>query len=248
MAISLVPGLAPRLSAQTTPDTQQQQPDSTQSQQQAPLEQLPQQSPQDRARVLKEAQARVMTRRRMREQQIIQDTYSHKFELYGGGGYLRFRPGPSLQHENETAWNLGITEWIRPKLGITGDFRGYYGNANTLVNPYQVFQPSISQYTFMAGPQYRFYAKQHIAVSAEVLGGVGHGNFGTGTNGFPATLVGLYSNANVFNVDVGLPVEYNLSPGLAVHLTPNYLLTDYGSQLQHNLGFTTGFVYRFGRQ
>jgi hypothetical protein len=77
---------------------------------------------------------------------------------------------------------------------------------------------------------------------------VGHGNFGTGTNGFPATLVGLYPNANTFNVSAGVPIDYNLSPGLAVRLMPNYLLTDYGSELQHNLGFTTGFVYRFGRQ
>ena len=64
----------------------------------------------------------------------------------------------------------------------------------------------------------------------------------------PASNVGVYSNGNVFNVSVGAAVDYNLSPTLAVRLMPNYLLTDYGSTLQHNLGFTSGIVYRWGRQ
>ncbi len=213
-----------------------------------PITELPQQTPQERARILREAQARVQTRRRIRQQQIIEDTYSHKFEVYGGGGYVRFRPGPSIQHLNEEAWNVGVTEWIRPKLGITGDFRGYYGTANTIGNPYVVFRPAISEYTFLGGPQYRFIEGQHFGWSAQVLAGVGHGNFSTGTGGFTAQEVGLYPDGNVFNVSVGAVMDYNLSPTLAVRLMPNYLLSDYGSELQHNLGFTSAIVYRFGRR
>jgi hypothetical protein len=241
----LILALASGLGAQTTPAPapSAQQPDAQQ-----PITELPQQSPQERARILREAQARVQTRRRMRQQQIVEDTYTHKYEVYGGGGYIRFRPGPSLQHLNEEAWNVGVTEWLRPKLGVTGDFRGYYGVANTLDNPYVIFRPSISQYTFMAGPQYRAYQGQHLGVSAQVLAGIGHGNFSTGTGGFTAQEVGLYPDGNVFNVSVGAALDYNLSPTLAVRLMPNYLLTDYGSTLQHNLGFTSGLVYRWGRQ
>ena len=246
--------LAAGLHAQSVPagDTstppQPQASSQTQPPAQAPLSELPQQTPQERARILREAQARVQTRRRMREQQVIQDTYSHKYEVYGGGGYLRFRPGPSIQHLNEEAWNVGVTEWVRPKLGVTADFRGYYGVANTIDNPFVVYRPSISQYTFMAGPQYRFYQSQHWAWNAQVLAGVGHGNFSTGTGGFTAQEVGLYPDGNVFNVSVGAAVDYNLSPSLAVRLMPDYLLTDYGSTLQHNLGFTSSLVYRWGRQ
>ena len=245
-------GLAPRVHAQSAPPAQATPPpDASQQQapaQQQPLEQLPQQTPEERARILRQAQARVQARRRMRQQQIINDTYTHKYEVYTGGGYLRFRPGPSLQHMNESAWNVGVTEWIRPKLGVTADFRGYYGDANTLNFEYRVYRPSISQYTFMAGPQYRFYQSQRWGWNAQVLAGVGHANFGTGTGGFPATDVGLYPDGNVFNVSVGAAVDYNLSPGLAVRLMPNYLLTDYGSTLQHNLGFTSSIVYRWGRR
>ncbi len=212
------------------------------------ITQLPQQSPQERARILKEAQARVMNRRRLREQQVIEDTYSHKYELYAGGGYLRFRPGRYLQHMNEEAWNVGVTEWLRPKLGIAADFRGYYGTANALDFTNRVYTPSISQYTFMAGPQYRAYANTRWSVAAQVLAGIGHGNFATGTRGVPAADVGVYADGNVLNLSAGVPIDYNLGPTLAVRLTPAYLLTNYGSEIQHNLGFTTGLVYRWGRQ
>ena len=237
-ALVLFPSLATAL-AQTDAAAQAAQQPGTQTQPS---------SQQQRAQVLREAQARVQARRHIREQQIIQETYSHKFEAYFGGGYIRFRPGQHLQHDNESAWNAGVTEWIRPKLGITADFRGYYGVANAEDFEFQVFEPSISQYTFMAGPQYRFFEGQHWGWSAQVLAGVGHGNFGTGTNGFPATLVNLYPDGNVVNVSVGAAVDYNLSPNLAVRLMPNYLLTNYGSQIQENLGFTSAVVYRWGRR
>jgi hypothetical protein len=211
-------------------------------------DQIPEQSQQQRAQVLRDAQARVMARRRIREQQVVQDTYSHKYEVYGGGGFLRFRPGPNLQHNTNAAWNAGLTDWVRPKLGVTADFRGYYGTAITDNFTYQIYKPAISQYTFMLGPQYRFYQSLHWDWNAQVLAGLAHGNFGTGIGTFTASDVGLYSDANKLAVSVGAAVDYNLSPVFALRLMPNYLLTTYGGDAQHNLGFTAGVVYRWGRQ
>ncbi len=208
----------------------------------------PPQSQGERAKILRDAQARVNARRRLREEAIVQDTYSHKYELYAGGGYLRFRPGTNLQHNTEAAWNAGITEWVRPKLGITADARGYYGTAITDNFAFQVFKPSISQYTFMAGPQYRFYQSQHWDWNAQVLAGIAHGNFSTGLGSLQGAPVGLYPDGNKLAVSIGAAVDYNLSPALAVRLMPNYLLTNFGSDFQENLGFTVGVVYRWGRQ
>jgi hypothetical protein len=206
------------------------------------------QSPQERAQVLRQAQERVKARRKIREQQVIQDTYTHKYEGYFGGNYLRFRPGSNLQHINEGGWHVGVTDYAFGKIGITADGRGYYGTTYTGPNQYGVYQPSISQYTFMAGPTVRFFEGLHWGWTAHVLAGVGHGNFGTGTGGLPPELVGLYKDGNSFNLDAGASVDYNLSPGLALRLTPSYLLTTYGSSTQHNKGFTAGVVYRWGRQ
>jgi len=220
----------------------------TTDQQTQPQPQTAPQGTQERAEVLRQAQERVRARRRIRVEQIIQDTYTHKYEVYGGGGYLRFTPGPDLQHLNEASWNAGFTDYVRGKIGVTADFRGYYGTAFTYVNQYQVFSPSISQYTFMAGPQVRLLERLHWGISGNILAGAGHGNFSTNTGGLPGTLIGLYPDGTVFNLSAGVPIDYNLGPTFAIRITPNYLMSRYGSETQNNLGWNAGVVWRFGRQ
>jgi hypothetical protein len=223
----------PAASPQAQPPDQTQEPQSTQEQ---------------RSQILREAQARVNARRKIRIRQIIQDTYSHKYELNFGGGSLRFTPGSSLQRLNEAAWTIDITDYLHGDLGVSADFRGYYGTAYTGTNPYSVFNPSISQYTFMAGPRYRFFKGQHWGWTAQVLAGAGHGNFGTGTHGLPPQLAGLYPDATVLNLAPGASADWNLSPAVAFRFSATELITNYGSSFQENLGGNMGIVYRFGRK
>jgi hypothetical protein len=168
----------------------------------------------------------------------------------GGGGYTRFRPGASLQHINESAWNGGFTDYLWGRTGITADLRGYYGTAFTPPNPYNIFKPSISEYSFMVGPQYRFVRREHWAISAQALVGGAKGNFNASSGLVPpGTFIGLWSNGTDFSFALGVPVDYNLGPALAVRLQPGYWFTTFGSTTQvKNLGFNIGLVYRFGRQ
>lgn len=238
--------------AQNSSSQQQQPPAAQQTTPQTPPilmeEPAPKNAQQQRALILREAQARVNARRRERIRQIIRDTYTHQYEIYFGGGYLRFLPGPSLQHMNESGWNVGAVDYLHARFGIAADFRGYYGTAYTGRNPYSVYSPSISQYTFLAGPQYRFFEGEHWGWTAQVLAGAGHGNFATGTGGLGSAPAGLWNDGTVLNVSAGASVDYNLGPGLALRLTPNALFTDYNSSFQRNLGFNIGILYRFGRQ
>lgn len=236
------------LRAQDASSQQQQQTESSSDIQSQSEAQSQAQTPAQRVEILRRAQQRVRARRERRIRQIIEDTYSHQYEVYFGGGYLRFRPGHSLQKTSEGGWNVGLTDYFHGRLGATADFRGYYGTAFTYVNQYQVFAPSISQYTFMAGPTYRFFEGQHWGWNAFALAGIGHGNFGTGTGGLPPELIGLYKDGNALNVTPGASVDYNLGPGLALRLTSTYLMSRYGGDTQNNLGFNAGVVYRFGRQ
>ncbi|HTW47349.1 MAG TPA: outer membrane beta-barrel protein [Acidobacteriaceae bacterium] len=237
------------LAARAQGATPQQQPTDTTQQQ---SDQTQPQSTQQRTEVLREAQERVNARRKIRIKQIIQDTYSHKYELDWGGGYLRFRPGNTLQHNSESSWNVDLTDYLRGDLGVTVEGRGYYGTAYTGTHLgsgiAQAYEPSISQYAIMAGPRYRFFKGQHWGWTGQVEAGMDHGNFGTGTNGLPPQLVGLYTDTTVLAVSAGASVDYNLGPGLAFRLTPNYLITNFGSTFQYNAGWNLGVVYRFGRK
>ena len=226
-----------------------QNPTDTSSQAPVPAQTEPENPQQNQVRLAQEAQARIRARRRQRTQRVIQETYSQKFEVYGGGGYVRFRPGASLQHINEAVWDVGFTDYLRTRLGVTADLRGYYGTAFIPPNQFNIFKPSISEYSFMGGPQYRLVRREHWAVSGQVLVGGAKGNFNANGAELPGTLIGLWSNGTTFSLAAGVPIDYNLGTALAFRLQPSYWLTTFGSTTQvKNLGFNALLVYRFGHR
>ena len=186
--------------------------------------------------------------RQARIARIIKDTYSHKWEVGGGGGYLRYRSGEGLQRNNEVSFWLSGTRYFNPKFGLETDIRGAFGNAKiSPYNAYLKFNPQISEYAFMAGPTYRFYAKEKTAVSVFALGGAGVGKFDGGSEGIPSSLLGTWPSETRAAFSVGLNLDYNFYPNLAVRITPTYLGTTFGGTVQNNAGFNIGLVYRFGR-
>jgi hypothetical protein len=190
--------------------------------------------------------------RKARIARQVQETYTHRWEVGGGGGYLRFRSGQFTQKNSEITFWTNTTYYLNQKLGITGELRGAYGNAKVLQgNQYAalVGNPQISEYPFMAGPTYRFRLRQRTAVSAFALGGVAIGKFDGASKGIPAPLLGFWPSTSARPAfSVGANVDLNVYPNLAFRVTPSYLGTTYGGTLQNNLGFEMGLVYRFGRQ
>ena len=199
-------------------------------------------------------QGRIRARREQRRASAIQDVYAHLYEVYFGAGYLRFTPGPGaisgkgLQKLNEYSYDFGVTRYFNQKLGVTLDGRGIYGTAYIGNNQFNVNHPSISQYAVMLGPTYRFVIHPKYSVSGRVLGGAAIGNFSGDTDHFGTALLGLNPDGTAVAVSASVPVEYNLSPALGLRVAPEYLLTNFGSTVQNNLGFTAGVVYRFGKQ
>jgi len=187
--------------------------------------------------------------RAARIQRNIQDTYTHRYEVIGGGGYLRFRSGQYTKKNNEVSWATAFNYYLNPKLAIVGDARGSFGNAHALLdNQYGVYTPQINEYTFMGGASYRFYRKEKIALSAQALGGVGDGIFSSGAKGLIGTQIGLWPDGFKPAFSLGVAADYNIQPNLAVRFTPTYVGTTFGSTVQNNVGFNIGLVYRFGRQ
>jgi hypothetical protein len=91
-------------------------------------------------------QARIRARREQRRAQAIHDTYSHLYEAFVGGGYIRFTPGPTLQRVSMVSFDDAITRYFSEKLGVTIDGRGYFGTAYVGLNAANISKPAISQY------------------------------------------------------------------------------------------------------
>lgn len=193
---------------------------------------------------------RLQTKQR-REAQLVTETYTHRWEVYVGGEYMRFRPGPDLHNSGMGGWILGATRYFTPRWGITADARGDYGN-NSLgaVNGggNNTYNAKFAVFPFTIGPQYRFYGSPKFSVSAAVQVGDIYGYFDRDIGPFPPTSVGFYPASNVGAAIASIHVDYNLSPGLAVRLSPHMLLDRFGGNFDHNQGLMVGMVYRFGRQ
>lgn len=197
----------------------------------------------------KRARRETNAARQARIDRTIAETYSHRYEVFGGGGYLRFRSGESTKKNNEVTWATNGSYFLSPKVAIVADARGMFGNANaTINNIYGVYHPQINEYTFMGGGSYRFYTHEKAAVSVQALGGVAWGIFSGGSKAIPSTLLGIWPDGWKPAFSVGVSGDYNFYPNLAFRVTPTYVGTTFGGSLQNNLGINAGIVYRFGKQ
>jgi hypothetical protein len=201
--------------------------------------------------------------RKSRIERTIAETYSHRFEVAGGGGYLRFQSGSSLQRNNEVTFFMTGTYFLNPKLGIIGDVRGAYGNAKignpvTPTSPNLGFNPQISEYPLMGGVAYRLYAKEKIAVSVTAEGGAAIGKFDGGSKGFTSAELGVWQSTTKPVFSLGANFDYNFYPDLALRVSPTYVGTFFRldptdtlhgppGSIQNNFGVNIGVVYRFGK-
>ena len=207
--------------------------------------------------------------RQARIARTIEDTYSHEWEVTGGGGYLRWKSGEATKKNNEVDWNVAANRYLNSKLAIIVDGQGSFGHAHQQlpVQFPQIGNPQINEYLFTGGASYRFYAKERLALSAQASAGVADGIFSGGAKGLTGPQVGLWNDGFRPAAKVSFNVDYNLDPALAIRISPTYVLTDftyapqvtvlsdsgtgtvptYNSSIQNNLGFNIGIVYRFGR-
>jgi hypothetical protein len=189
-----------------------------------------------------------------RIQRTIQDTYSHRYEVIGGGGYLRFRSGDFTKKNNEVSWATALNYYLNSKLAIVGDARGSFGDAHqqTPLEFPQIARPQINEYTFMGGASYRFYAKEKVALSAQAIAGTAWGIFSGGGKGLTGPELGLWNDGFRPAFSLGVSADYNIYPNVALRLTPTYVGTDFvgstGATIQNNFGFNVGVVYRFGHR
>jgi len=197
-------------------------------------------------------QARIRLRREQRRATAIHDTYDNLFEAYAGMGYLRFQPGKYLQRTTFYAWNTGLTRFYSERFGLNFDARGNYGIAYTNLQQGTTnaanTRPKISAYTLMFGPTYRFYLQPKYSLSARALGGVALSSFSGDTNGEGSTTFGIWPDGTTYAIAGSIIGQYNVTPAVSLRLTGEDVATGFGSSSQNSVGFTGGFVYRFGKR
>jgi hypothetical protein len=186
--------------------------------------------------------------RKARIARTIEETYGHRWEAAGGGGYMRYRSGPTLQQNNEVSFWADTLYSLNPKLGVLGTIQGSYGKAKVGNTQFDIENPQISEYAFMAGPSYRFVRKEKYSVSGFVQAGIDLGKFAGGDKGFSAAEIGVWTGDFAPAFSVGANLDYNFDPNFAFRVTPMYLGTRFDSTIQNSKALNVGFVYRFGKK
>jgi hypothetical protein len=199
--------------------------------------------------------------RKARIARMIAETYSHRYEVAGGGGFLRFQSG-APQRNSEVTFFMSGTYFLNPKLGIIGDIRGAYGYAkigNNVGSPTTLgFNPQISEYPFLGGVAYRLYAKEKYAATVTAEGGVALGKFDGGAKGLTSAELGVWQSTTKPAFSLGANFDYNFYPNLAFRVSPTYVGTFFrrdptdtthgpDGTIQNNWGVNVGIVYRFGK-
>lgn len=180
--------------------------------------------------------------------------YDNRWEVYGGVAYSHFNAGPDLvQGANLGGFDAEGARWFTTRLALAASVRGYYGTSGAQPNPYGIRGPFVSEYLFMAGPEYRGPSNQHISTTLHALFGGARGGFESGLydqngNKVPPAAVGFFSNQVTFGSALGGSIDLNRSPKLAFRVAPEAILTTYGSAgLKSQFGISVGLVYRLGR-
>ena len=188
--------------------------------------------------------------REARIQRTIQETYAHPWEIVGGGGFLRWNSGPNTQKNNEISWLAGVNYFLTPKLAVVGDAQGSFGHARPLrfnPNAAPIPNPQINEYFFTGGVNYRFYEKEKVALSAQGTGGIAWGIFSSGSpTSYYGPTIGLWQDGIKPAFTFAVNADYNFYPNLAFRFSPTYVGSTFGGQVQNNVGFNAGVVYRFG--
>ena len=175
--------------------------------------------------------------------------YDYKWELYGGFAYSHFNAGPNLlQGANLGGFDIQAARFLKPRWAVAGNVRGYYGTSGVVPNPYNITGPFVSEYMFLAGPEYRALSNEHGSVMLHALVGGAYGRFESDLSGVPPAALGLFSNQFAFGSAFGGSIDLNRSPRLVFRISPDATFTDFGSAgLKDQFAISVGIVYRLDK-
>lgn len=158
-------------------------------------------------------------------------------EIFGGYSVTRMKPENDANHTTINGWNTSITGYATSRFGVTADFAGFYGSANTALS--NAGAVSIRQYSFMAGPQVRLIHTSRIETSFRAVFGGAYGYLpGQAYNGIDQT---------TFAALVGSNIDVKVSRRVSMRFSPGMYLTQFGNdQTQKNFRFSVGPVFHFG--
>jgi hypothetical protein len=182
--------------------------------------------------------------------------YDERYDLSLGMAYDHMKAGPTLlQGSNLGGLDLSGSYWLTRHWAVEASGRGYLGTSGAAPNPYQIQGPFVSQYLFVAGPEWLGPHNKHGALIAHAMIGGAYGNFEQDLRGQPPSVVDFYNNQLALGAILGGHFDLNRSEHWVFRITPDAVITRYGinygnriTQTDVNFAISVGAEYRFKKK
>jgi len=176
---------------------------------------------------------------------------SNTAEVFGGYSYAKANPEAPLPKENMNGWFGGVTGYATRWFGATVEIAGQFGSSPA---PSGIGGTALNfkEYSYMAGPQFRFANMKRVQSSFKLLlGGVfGQANLPSNESAANTQLLAaagyLGFNQTKFAMLAAVPVDFTINKLIGVRVEPGLYLTDFNKTKQSNFRFSVGPVFRFG--
>jgi hypothetical protein len=177
------------------------------------------------------------------------EDYNNRWDAFGGFAYAPFNTtiGHALRG-NLMGFKAQATGWLTPIVGISVGTGNYYGHVSIPANVYNITNPSISEHTFLVGPEFRVLRAAKWTVDYHfLLGGV----YGVFDKDFKAAniepnVLGLYNNQLAFALATGGSFDYNINSKFSARAIADFQPTHYGLAFQKEFAGSLGVVYKWG--
>jgi hypothetical protein len=171
-------------------------------------------------------------------------------ELFGGYAYAKAYPDPNLPKQSMSGWVGSATGYAGRWFGASVEISAGFGN----ISAPGVQAPALhfKEYSYLAGPQFRFVDTKKMQTSLKVLigGAFGQANLSSTTTPDQAQALGNAGyagfNQTKFAALFAVPVDVSLSKLVALRVEPGIYLTDFAKQKEANFRVSIGPVFRFG--
>ena len=179
--------------------------------------------------------------------------YDNRYDVSVGLAYDHIKAGPTLlQGSNLGGLDLSASYWFSKHWAVEGSGRGYLGTSGAAPNSVNIKGPFVSQYLFVAGPEWLGPHNKHGALIAHALVGGAYGNFEQDLRGSSPSVVDFYNNQIAPAGIIGGHIDLNRSAHWVFRITPDAVITRYGinygnkiTQTDVNFAISVGVQYKF---
>jgi hypothetical protein len=182
--------------------------------------------------------------------------YDNRYDLSLGLAYDHMKAGPTLlQGSNLGGLDISGSYWLAKHWGLEGSGRAYVGTSGAGVNSVGVQGPFVSQYLFVAGPEWLGPHNKHGALIAHAMFGGVYGKFQQDLLGYPPSLFDFYNDQLAPAAIIGGHMDLNRSEHWVFRITPDAVMTHYSinyppntSQFDVNFAISVGVEYKFKKK